>query len=161
MPDARVRRRACLSLDKERRAGFREAVRGAIVPVAERRSMYVLVVDDSVRVRQRLVEMVSALPGVDHVDTAARAAEALQKIAERPPDVMTLDLQMPGGGGLDVLAAIRAEGRSIVTIVLTNYSTDPYRTMCLRAGAQFFFDKSTQVQHAIDLVERLAGAKER
>ena len=129
--------------------------------VAERRTVHVLVVDDSVNVRQRLVEMISALPGVDHVDRAARAAEALQKIAARPPDLMTLDLQMPDGSGLDVLAAIRAEGRSIVTIVLTNYSTDPYRVMCLRAGARFFFDKSTEIQHAIDLVERLAEAKDR
>ena len=122
--------------------------------------MHVLVVDDSAMVRQRLVKRISALPGVDHVGAAAHAAEALRKIAARPPDVMTLDLQMPDGSGLDVLAVIKAEGRSIVTIVLTNYPAAPYRGMYLRAGAQFFFDKSTELQYAIDLIERLAGAKE-
>jgi PAS domain S-box-containing protein len=118
--------------------------------------MKVLVVDDSAIVRERLVEVLSALQGVEHVDTAARASEARLAIQSARPDVVLLDIHMPGGSGIEVLEALRADNRRIMTIVLTNDPAPQWRAASLRAGADFFFDKSAEFQQAIDLIAHLA-----
>jgi two-component system, cell cycle sensor histidine kinase and response regulator CckA len=118
--------------------------------------MKVLVVDDSAVVRTRLVEILSALQGVEHVDTAGRASEARQAIQSARPDVVVLDIHMPGGSGIEVLEALRAEDQRIMTIVLTNDPAPQWRAASLRAGADFFFDKSAEFQQAVDVIARLA-----
>ena len=118
--------------------------------------MRVLVVDDSIVVRERLVEILSTLQGVEQVDTAGRVSEARQAIQSAPPDVIVLDIHMPGGSGIEVLEALRADDRRIMTIVLTNDPAPQWRAASLRAGADFFFDKSSEFQQAVDVVARLA-----
>lgn len=118
--------------------------------------MRVLVVDDSEAVRSRLVEILSTLQDVERVETAARASEARQSIQSAPPDVVVLDIHMPGGSGMEVLEALRANDQRIMTIVLTNDPTTEWRDASLRAGADFFFDKSAEFQQAIDVIARLA-----
>ena len=119
--------------------------------------MKVLVVDDSALVRQRLVEMISTLAGVEQVETAASASDARRAIEVRVPDLVVLDIHMPGRSGLDVLDAVPADD-PVTTIVLTNDATPQWRRACLQAGADFFFDKSAEFQHAADLIERLVAA---
>jgi DNA-binding NarL/FixJ family response regulator len=118
--------------------------------------MKILVVDDSATIRDHLVDMLSTLRGVEHVDTAARASEARCAIQSERPDVVVLDIHMPGGLGLEVLEAIRAGGQRIMTIVLTNDPSAQCRAASLRAGADFFFDKSAEFQRVVDVIERLA-----
>ena len=117
--------------------------------------MKVLVVDDSAIVRQRLVDIVSTLPGVERVDTAASASEARRAIESMAPDLVTLDIHMPGGSGLSVLDALRTED-PVTTIVLTNDPAPQWRRACLQAGADFFFDKSAELEQAVDVIARLA-----
>ena len=117
--------------------------------------MKVLVVDDSALVRQRLVEMISTLAGVEQVETAASASEARRAIEVRVPDLVVLDIHMPGRSGLDVLDAVPADD-PVTTIVLTNDATPQWRRACLQAGADFFFDKSAEFQQAVDVIARLA-----
>jgi DNA-binding NarL/FixJ family response regulator len=121
--------------------------------------MKVLVVDDSATVRERLVEMLSAIDGVEYVHTAARASDALDAIQSGRPDVVVLDIRMPGGSGLVVLEALRVHSPDTLTIVLTNDPAPQWREASLRMGAQFFFDKSAEFQQAVDVVARLAGAQ--
>ncbi len=117
--------------------------------------MKVLVVDDSALVRQRLVEMISTLAGVEQVETAASASDARRAIEVRVPDLVVLDIHMPGRSGLDVLDAVPADD-PVTTIVLTNDATPQWRRACLQAGADFFFDKSAEFQQAVDVIARLA-----
>ena len=118
--------------------------------------MKILVVDDSASVRDRLVEILSTLQGVEHVDTATRASEARHAIQSERPDLIVLDIHMPGGSGIQVLEALRADDQRIMTIVLTNDPAPQWRAASLRAGADFFFDKSVEFQQAVDVVARLA-----
>jgi two-component system cell cycle sensor histidine kinase/response regulator CckA len=118
--------------------------------------MKVLVVDDSAVIRNRLVEILSTLQGVEHVDTAGRASEARHAIQSARPDVLVLDIHMPGGSGIEVLEALRADDQRIMTIVLTNDPAPQWRAASLRAGADFFFDKSAEFQQAVDVIARLA-----
>ena len=118
--------------------------------------MNILVVDDSETIRDRLVEILSTLEGVERVDTAARASDARQAIRSAPPDAVVLDIHMPQGSGMEVIEALRAGRQRITTIVLTNDSTPQSRDAYLRAGADFYFDKSADFQEVVDLIAHLA-----
>ena len=70
--------------------------------------MKVLVADDSTLVRERLVALISELEDVELVSQASNAGEALMMVRHSRPDVVILDIRMPGVNGLQVLEAIKA-----------------------------------------------------
>lgn len=117
--------------------------------------MRVLVVDDSVVVRDRLVLMLSELQDVEVVGIADDAPGAIASVARLRPDLVVLDIRIPGGSGFEVLEQVRRGGPSTVVIMLTNYAYPEYRQRCLAAGADFFFDKSTEFDRIPELVEGL------
>jgi two-component system, cell cycle sensor histidine kinase and response regulator CckA len=115
----------------------------------------VLIVDDSVEIRTRLCELLSALPGV-RVEAVDSAQDARRALRSQPPDVVVLDLHMPTGSGFEVLDALQAGSTPATTIVLTNDPSPQWRRRCMLAGADFFFDKSIEFQRTIDIVTGLA-----
>lgn len=118
--------------------------------------MRILVVDDSVTTRDRLVEVISKLPGVEHVHSVASPLEAIRAIYSGWPDAVILDINIPRGSGPRILEAVRTGGTRILSVVLTADATQECREACLRAGADFFFDKSWEFQSAVDVIARLA-----
>jgi DNA-binding NarL/FixJ family response regulator len=120
-------------------------------------TLKVFVVDDSSIVRDRLVAMVSALPGITTVGQAQDASEAIEGIHWTQPDVVILDIHMPGRNGIDVLYQLKEMQPAPKVIMLTNYAYQQYRKKCEQAGADFFFDKSTefdQIPQALEQVNR-------
>jgi DNA-binding NarL/FixJ family response regulator len=122
--------------------------------------MKVLLVDDSATVRHHLIELLSMLPGVEILE-AAYASEARHAIRSGRPDVVVLDIHMPGGSGIEVLEALREDDPCPTAIVLTNDPTPQSRAACVRIGADFFFDKTAEFQQAVDVIVRLAQAAPR
>ena len=104
----------------------------------------VLIVDDSEPVREMIAKVCALLPGCEVAGFANDGAEALEKIRALAPDVLTLDLRMPNTSGLQVLRTIREEKLSCKTIVFSGTLEDAHRAECLRLGAHFVFDKSTE-----------------
>ncbi len=101
-----------------------------------------LVVEDSTQQRRRLVEIVAkALSGFE-VSEAQDVSTAIESARRLRPDVVTLDLGLPDGSGLEVLRAIRKEGAPTRVIVVTGESDDRYRRASLEAGADEFLDKA-------------------
>jgi DNA-binding NarL/FixJ family response regulator len=88
--------------------------------------------------------MLSELAGIEIVGQAQDAPEAVRAIRELKPDIVTLDIQLIGGSGIEVLEKIKQEEHAPVVIMLTNLSSLPYRKRCSVAGADFFLDKSTE-----------------
>ncbi len=113
-----------------------------------------MIVDDSRIVRERLIAMLNELPGVEIVGQAASVPEAIETIRRLMPDTVILDIRMPGGTGLDVLRDIKQLDPAPLVIVLTNYAAPAYREKCRQAGADFFFDKSTEFDRIPPLFER-------
>ncbi len=107
--------------------------------------MKVLVADDSAVVRERLVSMLAEVRDAELAKEAENAGEALHLIRRNQPDVVTLDLRMPGGGGLGLLRKLGKSGRMPVTVVLTNYPDPHYRKKCLEAGGQVFLGQVNRV----------------
>lgn len=118
--------------------------------------MKVLVADDSKLTCDRLSNALCGMAGVDEVLLEENATVAIQKSRRHHPDIMILDLQMPGGGGGEVLNSIaREEVRPLAAIILTNYAESEYRQACLERGADFFFDKSTQFEQVLRAVQKV------
>jgi len=114
------------------------------IKTAIERKVEVVIADDSSAVRERLVTMLADLKGVEVIGQAQNVEEAIASIRALKPKAVILDIRMPGGSGINVLQAIKREQPSPVVIMLTNYPYLQYRKKCLEAGADFFFDKSTE-----------------
>lgn len=103
----------------------------------------VLVVDDSTALRERLRLHVDDVEGVQVVGEASDGHQALALLETADPQVVVLDLRMPGLNGFGTLKEIKGRHPSRTVIVMTNYAYPQYRQRCLEDGADFFLDKST------------------
>jgi DNA-binding NarL/FixJ family response regulator len=122
-----------------------------------KRDVKVLVVDDSLTVRDRIVRLVKEVKGVEVVGQAESARQAIAAIREARPQIVILDLYMPGESGLVVLETFRADAERPKFIVFTNYASAQYRRKCLDAGAAYVLDKSNDFEHLPEAVARLGG----
>ncbi len=117
----------------------------------------VLIVDDSALIRERLKTMLSEIAGVEIVGEAEDKMEAIAANDRLQPDVVTLDIRLPKGNGIEVLQNIKGNNPSVTIIMLTNYPYPQYRQKCLKAGADFFFDKSTEFEKVPEVLMKLTG----
>ena len=118
--------------------------------------MNILIADDSAAMRAKLVELLSTIKGIDSIGLAHDVPGALTSISNVVPDIAILDIQMPGGCGLDVLRDLKQNHPSTIAIMLTNHPDEQYRETCIELGADYFFSKSTDSGRLIEVVEQLA-----
>jgi DNA-binding NarL/FixJ family response regulator len=120
--------------------------------------MKILIVDDSPPIQNRLVKMVSHIQNARVVGLANDGVEAILSIQKLKPDLIILDLRLPGVTGFDVLRNIKKNNLSTAVLVLTNFATTPHRDLCKQLGVEYFFDKTTEFEQAIDVIEKLASS---
>lgn len=108
--------------------------------------MRVFIADDSRVIVERLTDLLNEVPGVQFAGQASDVPQAIRSILETKPDAVILDLQMPGGSGLEVLRAIRRTYPSLCVLICTNFPYPQYRAECISAGANFFLDKSKEFE---------------
>jgi DNA-binding NarL/FixJ family response regulator len=92
---------------------------------------------------------------VELVGGAADGNSALWLARTLGPDVVLLDLNLPGPSGIEVLWRLKMLAPAPCVIVLTNHATDDYRRACLDRGADYFFDKSKEFEKMLDQLRRL------
>ncbi|MEV0582239.1 response regulator transcription factor [Nonomuraea sp. NPDC050310] len=102
-----------------------------------------LIVDDHPVVRQGLRGMLEPEPGLEVVGEAGSGDEAVVRAAEYDPDVILMDLRMPGGDGVSAIGRILAGGGRARIIVLTTYETDQDIVRAVEAGAAGYLLKDT------------------
>ena len=117
--------------------------------------MKIFIVDDSALVRERIIAMISEHPGIEIIGQAKNAPEGIKSILELKPDMVILDIRMPGGNGIEVLNKIKKIKPAPTIIILTNYPYPQYRKKCMEAGADYFFDKSTEFNKIIEVINKL------
>ena len=104
----------------------------------------VCLVEDSSLVRLRLASMLRDLWDVEHVFEAATVAEARLLLPNAKPHLVVVDMRLPDGDALEVVAAAKRLKPQPAVVVLTNYGYDQLRATCLEAGADQFLDKRTE-----------------
>jgi len=106
----------------------------------------VYIVDDSQVMRERLKELVSDTPGTKVVGQSADPFEALNSIRKSNPNVVILDIRLPGRSGIDLLKDIKKNPAPPIVIMVTNYPHRQYRQGCMTAGADYFFRKINEFE---------------
>ena len=120
----------------------------------------ILVVDDHPVVRQGVAVLVGSQSDMTVIAEASNGREAIQQFRTHRPDVTLMDLQMPEMGGIDALAAIRAEFADARIIVLTTYAGDVQILRALKGGAHGYLLKNTFHKELIDAIRAVhAGRK--
>jgi NarL family two-component system response regulator LiaR len=116
----------------------------------------VLIVDDHEVVRQGLRFVLEQEPGVEVVGECGDGRSALVAIEELAPDVVLLDLVMPGLDGLGVLRALRDRPARPAVIVLTSFLAEDRTVDAVRAGALSYLPKTTAVDRVVEAVRAAA-----
>ena len=115
----------------------------------------VVIVDDSVEIRERLAARLREIPGVEIAGQAATVAEALRAVRQLKPDVMILDLRLPDGNGLEVLRIMQREQIPTRVIVMTCFPYPQYEQRARAAGAYAFLNKAKEFGRVAELVRSL------
>ena len=117
--------------------------------------MRLFIADDSMLILERLKTMFSELPEIEIIGEARDGIGTIENVRKLNPDVVVLDIKMPGVDGIDVLKDIKNNYQNIKVIMLTNYPYPQYRRKCMELGADYFFKKSTEFENVLGALKQL------
>ncbi|WP_064458769.1 response regulator [Streptomyces hygroscopicus] len=118
----------------------------------------VLIADDQVMVRQGFSVLLNAEPDIEVVGQAVDGADAVDKVAELSPDVVLMDIRMPGVGGIEATRRLtEPAGATVKVLVLTTFDLDEYVYEALRAGASGFLLKDASADELAQAVRVVAA----
>jgi DNA-binding NarL/FixJ family response regulator len=118
-------------------------------------SVTVLLADDHPIVRQGLRHLLEAEPNIQMVGEASNGLEAVKLVERLKPDVLIVDIVMPGLNGLEVLKQVRERSPETCSIVLSMQSADVYVVEALKAGAMGYVLKETGPSELINAVHQV------
>ena len=114
--------------------------------------MKILIVEDSEVIRKGVLEMLGTFDGLV-IFEAENGPKALEIFQNEIPDIVVLDLGLPYVSGFEVLRKIKNQNTPAKVIVLTNHSEKSFSDICVKYGADYFFDKSTQLDEFVSTVK--------
>ncbi|HVT33570.1 MAG TPA: response regulator transcription factor [Rhodanobacteraceae bacterium] len=117
----------------------------------------VCLVDDQTLVRQGIRSLLELSDSIRVVAEAGDGVQAVETIPRVKPDVVLLDMRMPGMSGLDVLNALAAAGQLPPTIILTTFDDDQLVLAGLKAGARGYLLKDVSLDQLVDAVKTVAA----
>ncbi len=118
----------------------------------------VMIADDQMMVRQGFTVLLNAQPDIEVVGQAVDGADAVAKVAELAPDVVLMDIRMPGMGGIEATSVITSvPDAAVKVLVLTTFDLDEYVYEALRAGASGFLLKDASADQLAEAVRVVAA----
>ena len=121
----------------------------------------IALVDDHPILRQGIAALISDQPDLLLVGQASNGLEAIEQFRLHRPDVMLMDLQMPGMNGIDAMSAIRGEFPDARFVVLTTYTGDVQIVRALKAGARAYLLKSLLHRELLDTIRSVHAGNKR
>lgn len=115
-----------------------------------------LVVDDHVVVRKGLMAILETEPGIEVVGEAGDGNEAVEKACTLQPDVVLMDLVMPGMDGIEATRLIKQRVPQVQVLVLTSFSTNDKVIPSLSAGATGYLLKDASPEELVKAIEQVA-----
>src|SRR5438552_6550909 len=120
-------------------------------------SIRVLIADDHSLVRQGLRRYLDMAEDIDVVGEASNGEEAITMVEKEKPDIVLLDIRMPGVDGLEAARRIRDKFPDVGAIMLTAYDDRQFVVEAVRAGARGYVLKARDAEHLIQTVRLVAG----
>ncbi len=121
------------------------------------RTLRVILCEDHTLVRAGISSLLSSFPGVDVAGEASDGREGLALVRKENPDIVLMDISMPGLNGLEATARLAKEQPAVKIIILSMYSNEEYVLQALRAGASGYLLKeaaTSELKFALDAVAR-------
>ena len=106
------------------------------------KKLVVLIVDDNMRFVERMINILESINCIQFINVANEYQEACRCIANEKPDIVLLDINLPGKNGIEVLKKVKGTDTTCRVIMLTNHADEYYRQLCNELGADYFLDKS-------------------
>lgn len=119
----------------------------------------VVLCDDHAMIRRGIREALSEATDIQVVAESGSYAEVREVLRTHPCDVLVLDLNLPGRGGLDVLSSLREAGSPIRVLIVSMFAEDQYAIRCLRAGADGYLNKAGNPADLIPAVRTVANGR--
>lgn len=119
----------------------------------------VILCDDHAMVRRGIRETLSEAVDIQVIAEAGNYAEVRDAIRGSACDVLVLDLNLPGRGGLEVLSSLRESNSAIKVLIVSMFPEDQYAIRCLRAGAQGYLNKAGDPADLIVAVRTVAQGR--
>ena len=120
-------------------------------------TIQVILADDQPLVRAGLRMLIEQTPGIDVAGEAGTGAEAVQVVRDAGPDVVLMDIRMPGMDGIEATRLITAGDTRARVLVLTTFDDDDYVYGALRAGASGFLVKDMALEDILTAIRVVAG----
>lgn len=117
----------------------------------------ILIVDDSTQVRKNLVRLIGRIKGYTCVGEAENTAGVIVQLEAVKPDIVILDINLTDENGIDILAMIKNISPSTIVIMFTNYSKKGFKTISSKLGAEYFLDKTEDIDKLITILTELAS----
>jgi len=112
-----------------------------------------LIIDDSDFIRERLVAVFEECKNIGTIKQAKDSFEAMELFVSTKPDVIILDIHIPGDNGIKLLEKFKNIRPEVKIIMLTNYPYEHYKKKCMELGADLFFEKSADMNEIVDLLD--------
>lgn len=124
-----------------------------------RHTIRVLVVDDHHLVRTGTVRLLDDVEGIDIVGEAESGEEAIDKVRELEPDVVLMDVQMPGMGGIEATRRCIRVDPDLRIIAVTIYEDEPYPSKLLNGGAAGYLTKRASADEMVRAIRRVCAGQ--
>ncbi|TSE25205.1 Response regulator UvrY [Tepidimonas sediminis] len=119
----------------------------------------VVLCDDHAVVRRGIRDTLQEATDIRVVAEAGSYPELREALRREQPDVLLLDVDLPGRSGLEILSVLHDEGSPVRTIIVSMYPEDQYAIRCLRAGAMGYLNKGGDPQALIAAVRSVAQGR--
>jgi len=121
--------------------------------------IHVLLADDHALFRDGVRRLLESTSGIEVVAEASQGPEALSRALETEPDVVLLDVSMPGRGGLETLRDIKQRLPKTGVLMLTVHPEDQYAIRCIKGGADGYMTKDAAPEELIRAIRQVAGGR--
>ncbi len=119
----------------------------------QNKKLSVFIVDDHEYFVERMINLLGEVDNISTIQTAGNYQDAFRMLDNKKPDVILLDISLPGKSGIDLLQKIHQLEWNCSVIVISNFTGNYYKQQCEKLGASYFLDKTSEFERVPLLID--------